>query len=202
MDTPGTGSSGGTLEAEVMKSLRAHKPVKVRALVDGEWRAVAIPGRRRRWEAVLAVLDKLAWTRLELLDKGDGLLDAIETDAPDKAAPEPGSYAIEHLPREHAWLDLVLKAQAQSSQAANQLVGMVTGLVETMTNYARASEERMASFWGEVDELRAELAAANAGGAEGDGLPHDLAAKAIERFMGGGQARRRQPANGAAKSKE
>lgn len=180
-----------------MKALRAHKPVKVRALVGDEWRAVAIPGRRRRWEAVLSVLDKLAWTRLELLDKGDGLLDAIETDAPDKGEPPPGGYAIEHLPKEHAWLDLVLKAQAQASASANRLVEVTTGLVQTMADQAQRAEERMADFWNEVDDLRRELA--SAGGQEGDDLPHDLAAQAMARFFGGKPQRRLPKPNGVAK---
>lgn len=65
------------VDTELLRaSLAKHMPAKVRAYGrDGEeLRTVPVPPGRKRWQAVLGVLARVPWARLELLDRTGGLL--------------------------------------------------------------------------------------------------------------------------------
>jgi hypothetical protein len=67
----------------LLATLRRIGPAKVRAYTsDDEFRDIAVPTRRKRWTQVLDTLDKLAWSKLELLDSKGALLGQIDNSEP------------------------------------------------------------------------------------------------------------------------
>ena len=63
----------------LLATFRKLAPAKVRAYTsDDEFKLIAVPTRRKRWTQVLDTIDKIAWSRIELMDKSDALLGTIE----------------------------------------------------------------------------------------------------------------------------
>jgi hypothetical protein len=61
--------------------LRKLDPASLKVtLMDGSERPVAVPKIRNRWQRVYQVLDAMAWTRIEALDKNGAVLGVLEDD--------------------------------------------------------------------------------------------------------------------------
>lgn len=59
--------------------LRRLEPASLKVhLLDGTEQAVAVPKVRNRWARVIQVIDAIAWTKIDALDKSGMLLGSIE----------------------------------------------------------------------------------------------------------------------------
>lgn len=103
-----------TVRAELVR----HMPHRVRAY-RGEvlLNEVPVPPGRKRWAAVLAVIARIDWTRLELVDRSGGLLgicERAEGMVADDDQGDDGAIAKEasqHAARDARLLELMLRAQ-------------------------------------------------------------------------------------------
>jgi hypothetical protein len=58
----------------LLATLKRYNPARVRVYHGEDTREVAVPTRRRRWDAVIAAIMGRAWTSCELLDKSGAVL--------------------------------------------------------------------------------------------------------------------------------
>lgn len=94
------------MNEETVKSLlatfRRIGPSQIRAYTsDDEFKDIAVPTRRKRWTQVIDTLDKLAWSRIEMLNPKGALLGTIEnndapTDPTDIGSSEDGKIAPQY----------------------------------------------------------------------------------------------------------
>lgn len=124
-------SGGVDVGAQVLSELKRLNPARVVAvLADGEARAVAVPQRRRKWEAVLSALGALAWQRVELLTKAGELLGVVEQEAAGEVQLTPEAARVNSM------LDVMLKAQdvalSRNERSFGQILEANTRLVDAM----------------------------------------------------------------------
>ena len=118
-------SSGGD-SSPLLQALKKSRPSSLRVvLLDGEIKDVSIPGKRKKWSQVLAILDKLSWIRLECLDAKKGVVDIIENDDAADELEDLDGYGGQV----HQLTALMLKAQdvalrrdGERAQAQNKMV--------------------------------------------------------------------------------
>lgn len=143
-------------ETESIRTLlMKHKPHRVRAY-DGDdlTREVPVPAGRKRWAAVIEVVERLDWSRLELVDRSGGVLAVYEPEpepevgvAPEATEPAEMSALTS---REISLVDLVLRAQqmalanreretALAMNACSQAVKMMTDAVGSLAQIQKAS---------------------------------------------------------------
>jgi hypothetical protein len=190
-----TAGTGGTVGRDALVSaLKRWQPVKLRAELDDGARDIAIPNRRRRWEAVCETLDGLAWRKLECLDKAGALLGVIEGDGPAPVADLDDDDVRKHAPKEQALLKLIIHAQDASAARMYETLGSLLAgyqnLVATISDRLGALERAYASNL----EL-AHHAAQHAQGGEGDPADREMLRFLMARFGG-------PPAKLAAAAKE
>lgn len=78
---------------------------------DDAIRDLPVLRKKKRWDAVRLVLDKLAWTSIEMLDKGKGTLARIDNEGPAEHVEDiTGAQAT----REDRLLNLLLRAQREA----------------------------------------------------------------------------------------
>lgn len=140
----------------IRAALAKHVPHRVMVYQGDQLaREVPVPGTKKRWAAVLDVIARLSWTRLELVERGGGLLCVL--DAPggppgDEAAP---SHAMVGG-REEALLRLLLAAQkealsyrdresAAALQACVAVMREMTSAVSALSSIHRLQMEAQAS---------------------------------------------------------
>jgi hypothetical protein len=119
----------------VVAALKRFRPLKVRAVfAEGDPRDVAVPMRRRRWEAVADTLEALpSWVRVEMMDKAGALLGAIEADG-DATTEKRDKLAA----REHAMLDVMLRAQEMALKRQNEAMAAMLNGYTSLANLALA----------------------------------------------------------------
>lgn len=118
--------------------LQKLRPAKLRVYTrdDEQPKAVAIPGNRKRWERLGALLEGLDWHRIEALDARGNIVGVVANDEPEVAAAE----AVDTTEAEVVapLLSLMLKAQQMAlQQQAAVLKPLIEGnakLVGVMTD--------------------------------------------------------------------
>lgn len=65
----------------LLATLKRHNPARVRVYHGDDSRDVAVPTRRRRWDAVISAITGRAWTSCELLDKSGAVLGYVDNEA-------------------------------------------------------------------------------------------------------------------------
>jgi len=142
MDARSDGPGARDAREALTREFRRLRPAKVRAIVEGEPRDIAIPGKRHKYEVLCKILDALAWTRIECLTARGELLGIIEADVeePDVAMSVEGTLgkAPGGLDREHGLLLLMLRAQEVALRHQS-------GAMATLTDGYRALTETVFS---------------------------------------------------------
>jgi len=143
-------------EETIRSTLAKWKPAQVLLFQGDElYRTIEVPTKGKRWQAVVPVIMKLEWSRLELRSRAGSVLDVITADQEEEAAPAPARP--EPITREERQLALMLQAQDQAlkhrtaeTQMAltaaatilDKVAGIIGGLVELQQiqlNHARQS---------------------------------------------------------------
>jgi hypothetical protein len=133
---------------KLLDALKAYAPKKLVAYMsesDEDGKAVAVPDNRKRWSRVVATLDKLAWCRLDLLDKNGGLLYRLDNAEPASELEElPTSKAM----GEHA---LALRIAELATKHARDAVEQALGnrdseMKALMTGHAAVLKEMSAAM--------------------------------------------------------
>lgn len=193
--------AGGAAAREALdtltKTLRRWRPAKVRAIVDGEPRDIALPGsKRRRWEAVAKLLLQMEWSRVELLDAKGALLEFVEAD--DAAVAEEGEGVVDverflgkapaGMDREHGLLVLLLKGQEVVLRHQAATLATVTDGYRTLTETVFNRLVQMETMFGKTLQM-AHDAAQRVNASAGDADPNDaLLLQLLEKsgVLGGG----------------
>lgn len=180
------------------RDLRKYRPARVRAIVGGEPRDVAVPGsKRHRWETVAKLLLSLDWTRVELLDAKGALLHQVEVEV--AAAEEEGDAPIDvegllgkptgGLEREHGLIMLVLRAQQVVLKNREAEMALVTDGYRQIAESTFTRLERMEQMFDRTLQMAHDAAQRVASGGEGgEHDPNEEAVmKLIEKAMSGGE---------------
>lgn len=158
-------------EELIRASLAKWKPAEVQ-LYQGEelYRKIDVPTKGKRWAAIVPVIMKLEWTRLELRSRAGAVLDVITDTTQEEAAAEAPS-APEPVTREERQLALMLRAQdqalkhrTQESQMAltaaatilDKVANIIGGLVDLQTMLIQNAKQSAppATKAEKVDELQ------------------------------------------------
>lgn len=196
-DSGGGSDVAGEAFAGLTATLRKYRPGRVRAVVDGEQRDIAVPGsKRHRWESVAKLLLRLDWTRIELLDAKGALLHSIDAEV--AAAEEEGDAPINvdamlgkpgaGLDKEHGLIVLVLRAQqvALSHQAAT--LATVTDGYRQIAESTFTRLEKMEQMFDRTLQMAHDAAQRVASGGDVEHDPNEEAVlKLIEKAMSGGE---------------
>jgi len=76
----------------LLATLKRFSPAKVRAYSsDDEFREIAVPTRRRKWQSVISAIEARSWSRVEMLDKSGAVLGYLENAEPAGALEDVGS---------------------------------------------------------------------------------------------------------------
>jgi hypothetical protein len=151
---------------QIRAALSKHKPHKVRAIgADGDVRDVPVPAGRKRWAAVLEVVDSIEWTRLELVDRAGGLLAVVDAETDDldgdvnvEIEEPPDASSIDLSQRDERMLALMLKAQQIALQnreretqialqASTSAVKMLTDAVGALAQVQRMTLDAQAEAY-------------------------------------------------------
>lgn len=187
-------------QTTLVTALRRFQPTKIRAVLSGdESRDVAVPARRHKWERVVEVLDTLAWTRVECLDKSGSLLGVINGQESDDAPADVKALAA----REYAFGELLLRAADQAvKRHTEQLQPMLDGYQALAAQQAELLVGLLSRL-GAVIEMQHEAATILARGAAAPGaedvMGQLLLAKlgVLPRQVAAATARGAAPDNGA-----
>lgn len=120
--------------------LKEHKPSKLIAIdSDGEETKINVPEVRNRHARVMTTLKEIAWVRVDMLDKKDGLVYRHQRNADDRDQPATDIEDLAHHSRSTAeqatLLSLMLRAQEtvliRHQQAMQQVLDATMKLVDT-----------------------------------------------------------------------
>lgn len=129
---------------EISAQLAKHKPHEVLVMDGGEvTRTVKVPTNRKRWAAVVAVLDRLTWDRLELRAKGGDTLAIIEAESDNTIADE-----VAATNRDERMLKLLITAQQaalssrdkESAAALNACVAVMREMTNAVATLSKVHE--------------------------------------------------------------
>lgn len=149
------------LEAALKQSPAAHKV----AVYLGEElvRQVPLPTGRKRVARAIDVVEKLTWSRCEVLDKQGGVLAVADNDAP---AGDPEDLTGKEAAREERVLRLMLQAQREvltyRLKESEALASTMTACMNMMTSAIRT----LATVYKEQVDVAAEVGAASAATAQ------------------------------------
>jgi hypothetical protein len=151
----------------LLAKLRQLAPYKVKAY-DGsdESREIAVPQRRKRWNAVIESIEARPWVRVELLDKQGAILGYVENDGVAGELETIGQDS-DRGNRERALLEMMLKAQKVALEYRDK---EHTTLLQGMSEMIRANTQAMnqlTSIYQVQVQVAAEVAAAQATAAAG-----------------------------------
>lgn len=160
----------------VRAALQRFLPAKVLVYQGDELaRTIPVPaGKRKKWFAVLQVLERLEWTRLELVDKAGGILGVLDAQTDDGAAAAPPTRGGD---RDAQLLKILIDAQkaalsnreretAQAVTAFASVVEMLTQAIGMLTAVHRQTLDAQAKAY--------QIAAAAAGAPMDDEQPQQL----------------------------
>jgi hypothetical protein len=175
------------MSIDLAKILGKSNPHTIRVvLADGQVRDLKVPvGTRKRWTGVLSIIEKLEWSRLEMLDQRGAVLDLI--DHPDSAGRPADRFAVSATddPAERnlknmiaaqrealTWQDKSVRAALDTCVAVmREQAEAVRGIVEMHRMQADGMRQMLR-------ELQAELAA-GAGPEPGSDMPQAELLKAM-----------------------
>jgi len=142
-------------EETIRSTLAKWKPATVLLFQGDElYRTIEVPTKGKRWQAVVPVIMKLEWDRLELRSRAGAVLDVITSTSEEPEPPEPAPPAVTN---EDRLLALMLRAQDQAlkhrtaeTQMAltaaatilDKVAGIIGGLVDlqqVQINHAKQS---------------------------------------------------------------
>jgi DNA-directed RNA polymerase specialized sigma54-like protein len=150
----------------VLNALKSYAPVKLVAYMsdsDEDGKAIAVPNVKKRWARVTATPEKLAWCRVELLDKTGALLATVDNAEPARDVEDlpVGKGHAEHALAlricelvERSRRDAVDQANASRSVEMKELLQAQTAVMKEMTNAMRS----LADVYREQVEVTAESA--------------------------------------------
>jgi hypothetical protein len=155
----------------LLRKLRQLAPHKVRVLDGSDTaRDVAVPHGRKRWSAVLEVIEAMPWVRCELMDKTGAILgyvdnDAAATELEDLASGTPSGAA------EKKWfLDTMIKAQREAlTWRDKEHTETLAAMREILQVNAHATRELVELFRVQRD-VSADIAAMRAAAENGDDM--------------------------------
>lgn len=81
---------------KLLAKLLATRPVVVKAYSnDEDFREIPVPERRRKWKAIVAIVEARPWVRVEMLDKRGGILGYLDNDDVDEVEVLPAAITKE-----------------------------------------------------------------------------------------------------------
>lgn len=186
-------SLGDTLTA----TLRRHNPSKVRAYSGDEFRDIAVPTRRRKWAQVVAAIEALSWSRVELLDKAGAVIAYVDNTGPAGDLEDVGERAASSITQAERIVALVLKGQRETmtfrDSEVTQLLKAQGDVMREMVSGMRALTQiyqAQVEAASEVAALQATAAAGEGGSVKEliDAAPQIIAAlPAIKSLLSGGK---------------
>jgi hypothetical protein len=142
---------------ELRKRLRAHAPAKVRAInAHDEERMIAVPTRRKKWDAVVEAIEAVPWVRCELLDKTGAIVGYVQNDLEADGIEEltgPGAHDKSNV---QGYLRLMLDAQRQALTFRDK---ETTELLKGVGTVLQANTEAIRGLTG-LYQAQVEIAAA------------------------------------------
>lgn len=155
------------MENDVLTILRRTAPQTVRCFCgDDDYKDIAVPSRRRKWGAIMDAINKLAWTRLELLNGKGQLLTIIDNDAYATSAADLGTGAGGPTTpvQVNMYLELMLRAQREALTFRDKEThALLAGVSDVLKVTVDAMKQTTMMYQAQV-EAAAEIAAAQAGG--------------------------------------
>lgn len=158
---------------------RARAATHARVTSAGEQSIVALPGGKNRRSASVALLERIGWDRVELLDKSGAVVDVVGTDVrePDEApivreADDPTDRRL------LAMIEMVDRAvdralarrESEFRSILSGVTGVVTAQSHAMSGVTQAMDA-LASAYRESGDAREQSARQLAEAAAGDGDP-------------------------------
>jgi len=101
---------------ELLTKLKRYAPSKVRAYAsDDDFRDIAVPTRRKRWNQVIEAIEARSWTRVELLDKSGAVIAYVDNTSPASDLEDLSTTSTGKTRSEAEWIvNLVVKAQREA----------------------------------------------------------------------------------------
>lgn len=144
----------------LLATFRRIAPASIRAYTsDDEFKDIAVPTRRRKWAQVLDTIDKLAWSRLELLNPKGALMGTVEnSEAPTELQDLGDGSDMKLSPQFQAALainSLMLKAQEKVlSYRDKETVTLLSAQGEVLREMAAGMREVTALYREQVKVAR------------------------------------------------
>ena len=140
--------------AGLLAKLRGLAPVSVNAYDGaGEMRAIAVPGGRKRWSAVMSTIEARPWTRVDLLDKSGRVLGHHDNDAPPDGIEDISGPAPLQMMQPKWFLELVLRAQDMAlSHRQKEFTAIFAGMHQILGLQAEMMQEQIAWMRSQRDE--------------------------------------------------
>lgn len=191
---------------KLLATLKRFNPAKVRAYAgDDDFRDIAVPTRRKKWNQVIEAVEAKSWTRVELLDKSGAVIAYCDNTGPagDLEELEPGRGS--KVRNDAEWIvALVIRAQRETMAFRDS---EMTSLLRAQGDVVREMSAAMKDLSGIYAEQRrvaieaAEVRAAAAAGGEWKELL-DAAPQLIQMLphlkgLLGGSSTTTKPKNGA-----
>lgn len=180
-----------TTREDLQRQIGKTGPAIVRVmLVSGEAKDLRPPnGTRKRWIAILDMLERMEWKRIELLDQRGALLDMIDNAAMPATAAAitvPGGVPRDSDDPTDRALARMVQAQREAATWQDKSVrAALDTMVQVMAQMAEATQmivemhrTERANLQGLVRELERALKAA-AGEPAADGMPQDELVKQL-----------------------
>lgn len=130
---------------KLLAALKRHNPAKVRAYSgDDDIRDIAVPTRRKRWSAVIEVIESRSWSRVELMTRSGEILGVVDNTSPAGDVEDVGAESRAAKTRSEAeWIvQLVVRAQREAltfrDAEVTQLLQAQGAVVRELTNGMQA----------------------------------------------------------------
>jgi hypothetical protein len=191
------GATTASIDSAISK-VKAWQPSALRVtLIDGEVKDVAVPIRKRKWQAIRSVLEGLDWVKFEALDKKGQIVGVYEAPEAKQVAAvteedDAGDVAEDaFFVAVRRQTSLMLRAQdvalKRQSETQGQLLDQAVALLKVLTERTINLEKMYASNLTLVQEL-------SMGGPEEEPMQSDALLKALapamaKRLIGAGNKR-------------
>lgn len=141
---------------KLLGTMKRHSPSRVVVFAGDKEKAIAVPGKnRKKWAFVIQAIESCGqWSRVEMLDRGGGLLAAVENTDPagelaDLGAPTGTAAAVERM------LVIVLKAQREAMAFRDSEVqGLLRAQADVLREQSVAVRSLTALYQQQVEAAR------------------------------------------------